>query len=224
MSTSVIKHLVLKDWQLTGKTLLLFLSLAGVSVWLLSIQHKGAFYAGSVIMLSMVIIAGAYLVITTVTTEKSEQNLPFILTLPVNFMQYNHAKIIANMTAFLLFWGLVLLAVLWVIFSQTNIPDGMVVFTVILLLEMLVVFVLILAVGLVTASQSWTIVVITITNIGLSLFMYWLSSLDAIRAHMDGSEVVWNSTALTIVASELLLIVLLLLLTYVVQASKKDFI
>lgn len=224
MSHSVVKHLVRKDWQLNYQPMLLFLLLALVSVWLLTIEHKGAFYAGSVIVLSMVIIAGAYLVIMTVTTEKNEQNLPFVLSLPVTFMQYTHAKIIANVTAFLLFWGAILAALLWVIFAQASIPNGMVVFTVILLLEMLVVFVLILAVALITASHSWTIVVMSITNIGLSLFMYWLSSVDDIRAHMDGPEVMWNSTALSIVAAELLLIMLLLLLTHLLQARKKDFV
>ena len=99
----------------------------------------------------------------------------------------------------------------------------MAIFALILLLEMLVVFTLLLAVSLISESQNVTIVVMSITNIGLSLFMFWLSGFEAINAYMQTEQVVWNSTALTFVAAELILIIALLAITYVVQARKIDF-
>ncbi len=223
MNTSIIKNLIVKDLQLNIKPQLLFLGLGLIGVWLLTLEQKGAFYTGMVIMLSMVILSSAFLTITSITTERKDKNLPFILSLPVTFMQYTHAKIITNLGIFMVFWGLILAGLLFVIFSQETIPDGITVFAVILMLEMLLVFVLLLAVALISESQSWTTAVMTLTNIGLSLFMFWMSSIPAIKAHMDGPEVVWNRTAISIVVVELLLIVFLLLLTYTIQARKKDF-
>ncbi len=65
--------------------------------------------------------------------------------------------------------------------------------------------------------------IMALTNIGLSLFMYWLSNIEDIKVHMDSSIPEWNKTALTLVTAELLFMVLVLVLTYFIQARKKDF-
>ncbi len=65
--------------------------------------------------------------------------------------------------------------------------------------------------------------IMALTNIGLSLFMYWLSNIEDIKVHMDSSIPVWNKTALTLVTAELLFMFLVLVLTYFIQARKKDF-
>ncbi len=219
----ITRTLVLKDIQLNLIPLALYFILGMISLWMMTSSQLGVFNAGAVIMLSMVIIAGIHMITTTVTNERNDQVLPFIMSLPITFVQYTHAKVCANFGVFLLYWLIILGGLMWVIFGQQKVPDGLAIFTLILLLEMLVVFTLLLAVGLISESQNVTIVVMAITNIGLSLFMFWLSGFEAINAYMQTEQVVWNSTALTFVAAELLLIVVLLAITYVVQARKKDF-
>ncbi|WP_223788278.1 hypothetical protein [Marinicella meishanensis] len=219
----LIKALVRKDLELNAAPLALYLVVGLISLWLLTFDSKGPFYAGSVLLLSMVIVASAHLVINTVTTERDDQTLTFIMSLPITFIQYTHAKICANLLGFMTFWLIMWAGVMGVIFSQAEIPNGLAVYATILLLEMLAVFVLLLGVGLISESQTWTIVVMSLTNIGLSLFMYWLSSVAAIKSHMDAADPVWNATAWTIIAAELAFILLALGLTYYGQSRKRDF-
>ena len=186
-------------------------------------SQLGVFNAGGVIMVSMIIITGIHMITTTVTNERNDQVLPFIMSLPITFVQYTHAKVCANFGVFLLYWVIMLSGLMWVIFGQQKVPDGLAIFTLILLLEMLLVFTLLLAVGLISESQNVTIVVMSITNVGLSLFIFWLSGFEAINAYMQTEQVVWNSTAITFVTSEILLIVSTLIITYGIQSRKKNF-
>ena len=219
----IIKTLVVKDLQLNMAPLALYLLLGIFSLWLLTSSKLGVFNTGAVIMISMIIITGIHMITSTVTNERNDQVLPFIMSLPITFVQYTHAKIIANFGVFLVYWLIMLGGLMWVIFGLQQVPDGLAIFTLILLLEMMVMFTLLLAVGLISESQNITIVVMSVANIGLSLFMFWLSGFEAINAFMQTEQVVWNSTALTFVGVELVLIVALLIITYVVQARKKNF-
>ena len=224
MNHSVVKALVIKDWQFNFWPLLAYLLLGLVSLILLSTQNQALFYIGSVLLLSMVIIVSAHLVFTSIIGERQEQNLAFIMSLPITFMQYTKAKIIANLGAFFSVWLILVCGTLLVIYSSSEIPNGLVVYSIILLLELFVVFVLVMSVGLVTESNAITIVVITITNIALSMFMMWMSSIDAINQHMRGEVPVWNSTAITIVAIEVLIILLCLMATFYFQSRKRDYV
>ena len=164
------------------------------------------------------------MVINTITNERSEQVLPFILSLPITFRQYTHAKVVANLGVFLVFWLIMLGGLLWVIFSQVQVQNGLTVYAVILLLEMLAVFCLVLAVGLISESHAWTIVVISLTNIALSIFMFWVASFTEINQYMQTEQIVWNRTALTFITAEVLFIFAVLGATYWAQSRKKDFI
>lgn len=220
---AIIKRLIVKDIRLNAWPLALYFLVGLIALGLLTIESKGPFYAGSVILLSMVIVAGAHLVTVTVNTERSDQTLAFVLSLPVTFAQYSHAKVCANLMAFVGFWLLLYLGLVMVIYSQALIPNGLLVYATILMLELLAVFVLVLSVGLISESQNWTIVVMSISNICLSMFMFWLSSVEGIRAHMEAAAPVWNTSALTIIAAEFLFMLICLTITYWLQSRKRDF-
>ncbi|MFC3192671.1 ABC transporter permease [Marinicella sediminis] len=220
----IIKTLVFKDIQLNRLPLFIYLLLGLSSLVMLSSETPILFYAGVTILLSAIIITGAQMVITTVTNERTDQVMPFIMSLPISFRQYTHAKVCANLGVFLVFWLLMLGGLMVVIFGQPQVPDGLAVYAVILLLEMLAVFCLVLAVGLISESHAWTIVVISLTNVALSIFMFWTASFEGIQQHMQTDAVVWNQTAVTFVITEVLMIVACLILTYVIQGRKKDFV
>ena len=221
---NVINHLIRKDIQLNLLPMGLYLLLGLLSLFMLSVEHSIVFYSGLVIMLSVIIIAGVHMVINTITNERSEQVLPFILSLPITFRQYTHAKVVANLGVFLVFWLIMLGGLLWVIFSQVQVQNGLTVYAVILLLEMLAVFCLVLAVGLISESHAWTIVVISLTNIALSIFMFWVASFTEINQYMQTEQIVWNRTALTFITAEVVFIFAVLGATYWAQSRKKDFI
>ena len=224
MNNSVVKALVIKDWQFNFWPLMVYLILGLASLLMLGSEIRILFHIGSVVLLSVVIIVNAHLVFNTIVGERQEQNLAFVMSLPVTFMQYTRAKIIANLGAFFVIWLILMLGTLMVIYSSTEIPNGLVVFAIILLLELFAVFALVMSVGLVTESNAITIVVITITNVALSIFMYWISSMDAIGQHMNATAPVWNSTAIAIVCIEVLFILVCLGATFYFQSRKRDYI
>jgi len=220
----IIPTLVRNDLHLNRWPMVLYLALGLISLGMLTIEVPMVFYAGVTIMLSVIIVAGVHMVMGTVTGERNDQILPFIMSLPLTFKQYTLAKVYSNLGVFLAFWVIILGGLMTVILTQPQIPDGLVVYGVILLLEMLAVFCLVLAVGLISESQSWTIVVISISNIGLSVFMFWVASFAGIKSHMNTEQVVWNQTAITFITAEVAVIVALLVITFLVQSRKKDFI
>ena len=220
---SVIKRLIIKDIQLNAPPLTLYFIVGLIALYLLTIESSGPFYAGSVILMSMVIVTSAHLIFSTVTIERNEQTLALILSLPVTFRQYTHAKICANLLAFGCSWLLLYGGTLWVIYSQPQIPNGLTVYATLLMTEMMAVFVLVLCAGLITESQTWVIVLVSITNICLSIFMFWLSSLAGIADHMQADHAVWNSTALAVLAGEIACMLVCLAITYWIQSRKKDF-
>lgn len=220
---SVINRLIIKDLQLNAPPLALYFFVGVIALYLLTIESSGPFYAGSVILMSMVIVTSAHLIFATVTVERNDQTLALILSLPVSFRQYSHAKICANLLAFGASWLLLYSGMLWVIYSQPQIPDGLTVYGTLLMVEMMAVFVLVLCVGLITESQTWVILLISVTNICLSIFMFWLSSLAGIADHMKGEHAVWNDTALAVLAGEISCMLVFLAITYWVQARKRDF-
>ena len=96
-------------------------------------------------------------------------------------------------------------------------------YAVIVLGELFAAFVLVLAVALITESEPWTIVIMTILNIGISMFMFLIGGIPAIGDHIGGPVPVWNGTAILIIGIEFLIIALLIGVTLAVQSRKTDF-
>ena len=99
----------------------------------------------------------------------------------------------------------------------------MIPFAVITMGELAVAFVLVLAIAMVLESEAWTVVVMTICNISISIFMHAVGRIPGMYEHMGGSAPVWNSTALGLLSAEALLIVALIAGTFVLQSRKTDY-
>jgi len=220
---SVINAIIRKDWYFNKKYLLLFFSLAVLAVAMLSVEGR-VFYIGMVLLLSVLILIGALLVTTTVVNERKNQTLAFLISLPLTYMDYTKAKMIINLMAYFVIWIILVTATIGIIYYSEHLPNGLIPYALILLIELMVAFILILATALVSESESWTIVVMTITNIGVSLFMFLTASIVSINQHMEGPVPVWNSTALMIIGIEILLGILIIGATFYFQSRKKDFI
>lgn len=224
MKHSVTWALVKKDWMLHHRTFLLFGVMALLAVAVFSVESTKAFYLALSLLLTMVILIGALLIFSSVVNERKDQTLPFVMSLPVTIHDYTRAKMTFNLLAYLAAWLLLLGTTLWVFASNAHLPNGLIPIAVIVLLQLLVSFVLILGSALVSGSEKVTIVVTTLTNVSVSLFMFWAGSFDGIYEHLKGPVAVWSGTALTFVAVELLLAVVIVLATFYFQSRKKDFI
>ncbi len=220
---SVTKAMIYKDWYFNKAHILLFGLIGLVAAFMLSFESV-IFYVGQALLISMVIIIGALLVFSTVVNERKKQTLAFLMSLPITCMDYTKAKLIFNLSVYFVAWSILTVATLGIIMYSTHIPNGLIPYSLIILLELMIAFILVLGTALVSESEIWSIVVMTITNIGVSVFMFMIAFIKDIGRHMDGTIPVWNKTALTIITIEIVVGIAIIVLTLYLQSRKKDFI
>lgn len=223
MNASIVKLLILKDWYFLRWPILGYLGAGALALALLSAGREGAFFAGSILLMTVLISAGIHVAMATVVQERTDQTLPFVMSLPISPRDYTVAKILANVLIFLVPWLVLLLGTLFLIVLLVDVPDGLIPFTVLLLTELFLGYILVLAVALVSESQGWAIGAIVFGNLFFQAFMYIVSHMPSIAATIEGPVAVWNGPAVGLLLSEIAAIVLLLGLTFYFQNRKTDF-
>ncbi|MEM6514502.1 MAG: ABC-2 transporter permease [Pseudomonadota bacterium] len=216
-------QMILKDWSFMRGPMLGYLGLGAIAIAMIGLGRNMVFYAGVIILVSIIVIIGIHAVFGSVMSERKNQTLPFMLSLPVTFLQYTRSKILGNLLLFSMSWLALTVATLLVIAGSEHIPNGLIPFAVIVLGELFAAFALLLAIAIVSESEVWAIVVMTICNIGISIFMNAIGSLPAINATMSGPVTVWNITSVGIVAAEAALVAVLIAVTFYLQSRKADY-
>lgn len=223
MDFGMIKRLVLKDWYFQRWAILGYLAAGALALALVARGGEGGFFAGSILLITVLITVGIHLAMATVVEERKSQTLAFVMSLPVSPAEYTTAKILANLAIFLLPWLALLIGSFAVIAGSAALPDGLIPFAAIVLLEIFASSVLILCVALVSESQNWTIGAIVFGNLFFQGFLYYVSHLPSIERTIQGSRIVWNPASLALLGGEIAAIVLLLALTFWLQSRKTDF-
>ena len=223
MNAQMVKHLVLKDWYFQRRPIGLYTAGGVLGLVMVALGTSWSFYAGTVLLITFMITIGIHLAIVTVVQERTEHTLPFLMTLPISPKDYTAAKILANLSIFLVPWlmltgGAAVLLTAGGDRSQALLPLAAVALTYIL-----AAYVLVLMVAIVTESQGWTLCAMGITNLLLQFFLYWVSHLPSIERGMKGRGAVWDSTVLALLGAEVAAVVVLLGLAFTFQARKRDF-
>jgi hypothetical protein len=222
MNYAVVRHLILKDWYLNRGVILGSIPV-GLGALAIVLTGKQVAFMLCIILLCMVIVGvGAQLAFVTTINERKEQTLAFVMSLPVSWREYTAAKILANLMIFLIPW-LPLTAGALGLLLLPGATHGLVPYTAIMALEMLITTSLIVAAGIITESQAWTTAGIFFSSLGINLGGYVFAHLPGIAKYMWGTRVYWSSTAWIILICELLTIPLLLGVTFFVQSRKTDF-
>jgi len=216
-------QLVKKDWHFNKLPLLGYGLLGMIALFLIYMASGATFLVGSILLITVVVTVGIHLVFITVIYERSKQTLPMIMSLPISFMQYTRAKMLANLGVFTIAWLALVAGAVALILTRESLPDGLLPFSMIVLTELFVANVLILAVALITESEAWTIVVMAVCNVCISIFMFFIKSLPTIGDHIAGPTAVWNGTAVTAIVLEVLIIFLLIAITFFAQSRKHDY-
>ncbi len=221
-TAAIIRALVLKDWYFVRNPMAAYLAGGVAAAVLMSVPHQMAFMVGGILLLSFVVIVGIHLVFGTVMHERTQQTLPMIMSLPITIRQYSVAKVISNVGGFAIAWTVLGAITLTLILTRDNLPDGLVPFVVIALTELFAAFVLTFSVAMISESEAWTVVTMTIFNIGISIFLNLVGSIPAIGNHMDGPVPVWNGTVFLILGVLSLIIAAAIIITLAVQARKRN--
>jgi ABC-type transport system involved in multi-copper enzyme maturation permease subunit len=223
MSTFMIQRLIRKDWHLMRGTILLYLAAGAVALGLIAWGSEPTFVAGLILIITVLIALGIHVTMATVVVERTEQTLPFVMTLPVSFQEYTVAKVLANLAIFLIPWTAITAGILAMLAVRTGYPAGAIQFYFLVAMELFASYCLVLAVALISESQGATIGATVFGNLFLQAFLYKVSRIPAIAATLKGDRAVWSPPATHVLLGEIAVIVVLLGLTFWLQSRKTDF-
>lgn len=221
MNPSTVKSLVLKDLAMLKLPILAYWLAGAVAIALVLLGGDRFSTMASILFITALAVTGIHPIFQTVAMERTENNLPFIMSLPIAMREYVFAKVIANLGIFLTVW-LTLSAASLMIFLGDSMPRGMLPFFCISLVAILLAYVIMLTVALATDGIGPTIVVVTLANIGTQLYLWLLIDLYDIRSVMYGAVPVWNTTVIAILLAQFALVIALIWFAVFVRLRRKD--
>ena len=222
MSQSIVWQLVVKDlrvsWPLAVGSLVLGVLSLALSPW----SAVAFFIGGSVLIVSLVLL-NVMLVSLSIVNERKEKIRLFMLSMPVSTTQYNVAKLMSSLIAYVVPAALLTLAGV-VLLLATPLPNGFIPLFVATSVHCLLYFCILLAVALVTDSQGWITTVIVCGNVSISFVVPGLINLSSIGPILDTETVVWSSDVVAFTAIELVLAVAALAISFAVNSRKTEFV
>jgi hypothetical protein len=224
MSSSVIGHLILKDWRLNRR--LILLSLAGGLVALIVAQYAAgtARLLGSVWFFVVLCVLGSMLPGSAILNERKKQTLALVMSLPIDSVQYAIAKALSTAAMFLIPWVTLLVSALVLIETRHGMPHGTIPMLLILAMLPLIGFFVISAAALVGESEGWLMAASLICNSSYWFVWYLLARVPALTANWNGPVAVWNGAAFMVLFAELGSIAVIVSIALFFQSRKRDFI
>jgi ABC-type transport system involved in multi-copper enzyme maturation permease subunit len=222
MNYSMVKSLILKDWYFQRTAILLSLAGGAISLAIVAFGGQAGFTIGLVLLVTILVMISAMTVMSNVLGERENQTLPFLMSLPISYLEYTSSKILGALLIFVPFWLAILAGSLALIVAGPTI-HGFFAFTVIMAVEILVSTCLLIAVALVSESKGWTISAMVAGNLGINVVGYIVAHIPGIRDGMFGTRIIWRPAATISLAIEFALIAMLLGGAFFLQSRKKDF-
>ncbi len=202
MNPSIVTRLVLKDLYLTRWMVAGSLVGGAAAIAMMPFGPIAA-YVGGVSLICTLVILNITVVMSAVVQERKDKVLLFVLSLPVSAAGQTSAKTLAATTAFVVPW-LLLTAAAFAVIDASTLPNGILPFLLTVLAYLLAYHWVLLGVALVTESNGWPAVVITVGNISVNLVIPYLLGLPSIYLHRSGPSAVWTPDIVAFIVVELL--------------------
>lgn len=225
MNWAMVRRLIWKDWYLNRAWILVSLIGGIATLGLVAVSRASQIVVilGIIVVATILIGMGA-MVMMSATTERKQQTLPFVMSLPISYAEYTMAKIAGSLLVFLVLWTAMLADMLATILLTPGLPHGLVPFVVIMSVEILMSTCLITVVAVTTESQGWTVGVAQVGALSLNGIGWWIVRFPDIGGAMRSATVRWSGTATALVTAELAAIALMIAIAFFIQARKKDFV
>lgn len=179
---------------------------------------------GFSILMTAVAGCGVHCLMKTVIDEKVKLTQPFIMSLPITITEFSTAKLALNLIVFSTIW-LPACTVCFVMgFGEDRLPPGSIPVMSFVLVGIFLAYTTALCVCVVTQTYGYAILAIIIGNFITVFYLWGIVYWEPIGTYVWGTEVVWNSTAISIIAAQVLAIISLLPTTVFIQSRKTDFI
>jgi len=214
----IAKDFYLHRWLIIGSTV------AGLVGLLIAAEGKMRFNIGMLIWLTTIVGFGVVLGMLAIVNERKERALQFVLSLPISHGDYVRIRVVGLVLCFLLPWAILSAGAVALIAVMPNLPDGLMPFAVLLCGFMLANYSVVLCGALHTASEGMMTIVIIVTNMNITLFIFMVGALPSLHDHLQAPAPVWNSTFWIVLAVEIATLFVTLSLPYIVAARRRDFI
>jgi ABC-type transport system involved in multi-copper enzyme maturation permease subunit len=222
MSHSIIRRLVVKDLQL-ARPLLVGSFVVGLASLAVLPWSRVAFYVGSIALMVTLVLMNVLLVSASLINERKDKTRLFVLSLPVSTMQYNVAKLLSSLIAYVV-PAAVLTGLAVLLFALTPLPNGFIPFTVAMSVHCLLYFCCYLAFALVSDSPGWMTTVIVAGNVSLTFVIQGLIMRPSVGPNLGGEVAVWSADVIGLIAVELVLCAAALAASFAVYSRKTEFV
>jgi ABC-2 type transport system permease protein len=213
----IAKEFHMHRWLITGSTV------AGIAGLVTAAEGAMRFNIGMLTWLTTIVAFGIVIAMLGIATERKERALQFVLSLPLSHGDYVRIKLFAVLLCYLVPWAILSAGAIALILVMPNLPDGLLVYAVLLCVFLLANFSVVLCGALHTASEGWMTIEIIVTNMNITLFIFLIGSLPPLHDHLQAAAPDWNSTFWTVLAIECATLLVTLSLPYFVAARRRDF-
>lgn len=208
----MIRLLVVKDWQVYQKQLAGYLAGLLLALSLIGTGKTWSFNAGGLLLIVLLVSTGFFAIGHIVVNERKESTLPFVMSLPVTARDVFLAKLIAGLLIYLVPF-LVVLSTTSLLVLATGLPDGLLVYAMLVYFFMLMSYCVALCAAIAVESEGWNIFIQMALMTLLSPFMIWAGSLESIAANIRTNHIVWSPAVLAVFGVEILVAALALAAT-----------
>ncbi len=222
LNLPVIRLLVAKDWQLFQKQLALYVLGGIVALCFLGLAKPWAFYVGSLMLIIIMVSIACFSISTSLMNERKEKTLAFVMSLPVSPLDFTVAKMIGNAITFLVPFVLILGGTVAVVLF-TPLPDGLVVYSLLIFAYIGFAFCVSLAVAMSVESEGWATFAMIGSMVMINPFIMAMSQIPEINDRVSVDAIVWTPEALGVLATLLVLGAAIVVITTWVHARKPAF-
>src|SRR5262249_61636838 len=96
MKTSVVMRLILKDWRLQRRMIVLSIASGVIALGILLAGGQTPMVIGASFFFISMMFCACMLPMTSISNERKKQNLPFLMSLPVSASRYGMAKLLST--------------------------------------------------------------------------------------------------------------------------------
>ena len=222
LNVPVIRQLVRKDWQLFEKQFAAYVAAAIVALCFLGMATSWSFYVGSLLLIIVMVAVACFAISNSLLVERKEQTLAFVMSLPLSPLDFYLAKLIGNLVTFAAPFLLMSVGTLAVILS-TPLPDGLVVFALLLFGHIVLAYSVSLGVAMAVESEGWNTFVMIASMVLINPFIMLLGQIPEISGNAKLDAIVWSTPALAILSAQMLLSLFVIVATGWVHCRKPAF-
>lgn len=204
VNPQMVRLLVVKDWQVYQKQLAGYLAGLLFALSLIGTGRPWPFNVGALLLVVLLVSTGFFAIGHIVVNERKDGTLPFVMSLPVSAVDVFVAKLIAGLVIYLVPFAVVVGTTVLLVLA-TPLPDGLLMYALLIYFFMLMSYCVALCVAIVVTSEGWNVFIQMALMTLLSPFMIWVGTLEAISTTIRTDHIGWSSSVVAVFLGELVL-------------------